>query len=436
MMLLPNLLRSHQTLQNNASLITRRCMSSTTSRFNHPSSSKSTDAIADDCGGDSNSSFGGDMPQHQMHILDERTLLTQLSPLKRILCLCPVPLGRGRVSWSGGDALATTTSQQQQTINLDFQTQHSSKRSTSHNDRMRMLQQQQQQLSPPPPKVGKYRYGERFAIGVAVSDPYLTHAVPVPLNRRNRNDPNDDNGTTTPTYFTAEIVPTFKGDLHNLHTSSPIFHTNLPYFRKDFLQHIGHVDIGAIVLALPMESSSSRNAAAFCPMPTKLQLEEERQSEEVRECLFGLLQNYVSVNGEGSSFVDEEDNGDGGALDSNKSSSNNSRRDDGVPFFGPLNVQGRINHRLTVADVLSKASDNGNWDHLVRGIHSSQIGSSGSNNGGTYPSMPRGGRNFGGTTDEDINGGPAMTVSPEMHAAVALNAMLERHTSDFHNSFF
>eukprot|EP00985_Skeletonema_marinoi_P002909 scaffold1189_cov71-Skeletonema_marinoi.AAC.4 len=291
-----------------------------------------------------------------------------------------------------------------------------------------LQQQQQQQLSPPPPKVGKYRYGERFAIGVAVSDPYLTHAVPVPLNRRNRNDPNDDNGTTTPTYFTAEIVPTFKGDLHNLHTSSPIFHTNLPYFRKDFLQHIGHVDIGAIVLALPMESSSSRRNAAFCPMPTKLQLEEERQSEEVRECLFGLLQNYVSVdNGEGNS-VDEEDNGDGGALDSNKRSSNNSRRDDSVPFFGPLNVQGRINHRLSVADVLSKASDNGNWDHLVRGMHSSQVGSSG-NNGGTYPSMPRGGRNFGATTDEDINGGPAMTVSPEMHAAVALNAMLERHTT-------
>jgi hypothetical protein len=195
------------------------------------------------------------------------------------------------------------------------------------------------------------------------------------------------------------------------------------------------VDIGAIVLALPMESSS-RNAAAFCPMPTKLQLEEERQSEEVRECLFGLLQNYVSVDGEGSS-VEVEDNGDGGALDSNKRSSGNSRGDDSVPFFGPLNVQGRINHRLSVADVLSKASDNGNWDHLVRGIHSSQVGSgSGSNNGGTYPSMSRGGRNFGGTTDEDINGGPAMTVSPEMHAAVALNAMLERHTSDFHNSFF
>ena len=401
-------------------------MSSTTSRFNHhhPSATtKSTDAVTDAI--DTNSSIGGDVSQ-QMQILDERTLLTQLSPLKRILCLCPVPLGRGRISWSGGDVLATTSSQlqQQQTINLDFQTQHSSKRSISH-DRIK------QQLSPPsPPKVGKYRYGERFAIGVAVSDPYLTHAMPIQLNRhtygRGRNntstttmmDDNSDNGNNNTTCFTAEIVPTFKGDMHNLHTSSPIFHTNLPYFRKDFLQQIGHEDIGAIVLALPMESSS-RNA--FCPMPTKLQLEEERKSEEVREYLFGLLQNYVSV--------DSSDTDETSSFDSNGNESMNKRGGDGdVPFFGPLNIQGRINHRLSVADVYSNASDNGNWDHLVREIRSSQ------GNGNIYPSMSiRGSRNFGGNHDEDAN---ATNISPEIHAAVALNGMLERHTSSFHNSFF
>mmetsp|Transcript_16330 Transcript_16330/g.26709 ORF Transcript_16330/g.26709 Transcript_16330/m.26709 type:complete len:420 (-) Transcript_16330:22-1281(-) len=419
MMLLP------KTLQNNAcTLIARRCMSSTTSRFNHhPSTtSKSTDTVTDAI--DTNSSIGGGVSQ-QMQILDERTLLTQLSPLKRILCLCPVPLGRGRISWSGGDELATTSQppqQQQQTINLDFQTQHSSKRTISH-DRIKMMRQQ---LSspPPPPKVGKYRYGERFAIGVAVSDPYLTHAVPIQLNRRGRGrntsittmDESDDGNNNT--CFTAEIVPTFKGDMHNLHTSSPIFHTNLPYFRKDFLQQIGHVDIGAIVLALPMESS--RNA--FCPMPTKLQLEEERKSEEVREYLFGLLQNYVSV--DGSSLGEDTDE----AFDSNQSTI---KREDGdAPFFGPLNIQGRINHRLSVADVFSHASDNGNWDHLVREIRSSQ---GNSDNGSIYQSMSRGSRNFGGNHDDDAN---PTNISPEMHAAVALNAMLERHTSSFHNSFF
>ena len=392
-------------------------MSSTTSRFSHhpPATSKSIDVATDAV--DTSSS-------QQMQILDEQTLLTQLSPLKRILCLCPVPLGRGRISWSGGDVLATTSQpQQQQTINLDFQTQHSSKRSISH-DRIKMMQQQ---LSPP--KVGKYRYGERFAIGVAVSDPYLTHAVPVqPLNRGRNNtstttmmDDNSDNGTNNTTCFTAEIVPTFKGDMHNLHTSSPIFHTNLPYFRKDFLQQIGHEDIGAIVLALPMESSS-RNA--FCPMPpTKLQLEEERKSEEVREYLFGLLQNYVSVD---SSDTDEM------SFDGSNDSMNKQGGDGNVPFFGPLNIQGRINHRLSVADVFSNASDNGNWDHLVREIRSSSQGNSG--NGNIYPSMStRGSRNFGGNHDEDAN---ATNISPEIHAAVALNGMLERHTSSFHNSFF
>ena len=407
-------------------------MSSTTSRFNHHPSATSKSADVD-----TNSSIGGDVSQ-QMQILDERTLLTQLSPLKRILCLCPVPLGRGRISWSGGDVLATTSQPQQpqqQTINLDFQTQHSSKR-ISH-DRIKMMQQQ---LSspPPPPKVGKYRYGERFSIGVAVSDPYLTHAVPIQLNRRGRGRNNTSSATTTMddsddgnnnTCFTAEIVPTFKGDMHNLHTSSPIFHTNLPpifhtnlpYFRKDFLQQIGHVDIGAIVLALPMESS--RNV--FCPMPTKLQLEEERKSEEVREYLFGLLQNYVSVDSSSSSSLGEDTDE---AFDSNQST--NKRGDGDVPFFGPLNIQGRINHRLSIADVFSHASENGNWDHLVREIRISQ---GNSDHGSIYPSISRGSRNFGGNYDDDAN---VNNISPEMHAAVALNAMLERHTSSFHNSFF
>ncbi len=181
-------------------------------------------------------------------------------------------------------------------------------------------------------------------------------------------------------------------------------------------------------------SSSSRSGAVFCPMPTKLQLEEERKSEEVRECLFGLLQNYVSVDS-GSSDGDGGDSSLDEDTDEVLDSSN-----DSVPFFGPLNVQGRINIRLSVSDVFSKASDNnGNWDHLVRGIQSSSTQANGGGNGRVYPSMMSRGRNFGGTQEEEYvnnGGGSAMSVSPEMHAAVALNAMLERHTSGFHNSFF
>lgn len=46
------------------------------------------------------------------------------------------------------------------------------------------------------PKIAKYRYGERYAIGVAVSDAYLTHAEPVLLERE----------------LVAEMVPSFRCD--------------------------------------------------------------------------------------------------------------------------------------------------------------------------------------------------------------------------------
>ncbi|KAL7458032.1 hypothetical protein ACHAWC_009557 [Mediolabrus comicus] len=410
-------------LLNNAALITRRCLSSTTSRVNNPPPSNSSV---------DNNDIG--VPQ----ILDEQTLLTQLSPLKRILCLCPVPLGRGRISWSGGDSLATTTTSptRDDTINFDFQTKpYSAQRDMIPNS---WPPPSYDNASSPQLKVSKYRYGERFAIGVAVSDPYLTHAVPVHLNKRGRSS---SNGGTNNGGFTCEIVPTFKGDMHNLNTTSPIFHTNLPYFRKDFLQHIGHTDIGAIVLALPMQAEVN----PFCPMPTKLQLEEERKSLEVREYLFGLLQNYVSldINDDDDDTKEDEEDGyqgnDNGALD--ESTKKKKKSQDGVPFFGPLNLQGCINRRLSVADVLSKATNSGNWDHLARDIRSIQQSSMYRR---SCPSISRVSQYGvgGGSSSSSVNkweyedDNVVNNVSPEIHAAVALNAMLERHTSDFHNSFF
>ena len=122
----------------------------------------------------------------QPQILDERTLLSQLSPLKRIICLCPVPLGRTRLPWSGGDS---SSHPEDETINLNFQSQ-------PH------MAQNVTQMQPL--KVSKYRYGERFAIGVAVTDPYLTHAQPVHLG-------NCEDGELD-RRFVAEIVPTFRCD--------------------------------------------------------------------------------------------------------------------------------------------------------------------------------------------------------------------------------
>lgn len=240
-----------------------------------------------------------------------------------------------------------------------------------------------------------------------MSDPYLTHAQPVHLGSDN------DGDDALKRRFTAEIVPTFLCDAHNL-GSAPIFHTNLPYFQNDFLQHVGHSDIGAVVIALPMRQS--RNP--FCPTPTKFQLEQERKLDQVREHLLGVLQNYVSVEDE------EEEDSKGGV-------------DDGIATpkcYGPLNVQGRIDHRLSVSDVLSKTNNDcgsGNWGHIckllrkIQNLHTMGRGS------GSVNKYFLGNREYGHGAHNVFS-----SVPPEIHAAVALNTMMEKYTIGFHNSFF
>eukprot|EP00581_Thalassiosira_minuscula_P008060 CAMPEP_0183703602 /NCGR_PEP_ID=MMETSP0737-20130205/1295_1 /TAXON_ID=385413 /ORGANISM="Thalassiosira miniscula, Strain CCMP1093" /LENGTH=424 /DNA_ID=CAMNT_0025930391 /DNA_START=112 /DNA_END=1386 /DNA_ORIENTATION=+ len=379
-------------------------------------------------------------------ILNEQTLLSQLSPLKRIVCLCPVPLGRNRVSWSGGDNAHHHSSSyhppDDETINLDYQ---SSPSETTRN--VSTVQ---------PLTIKKYRYAERYALGVAVTDPYLTHAQPVPLSGGGGGGGGygysgsgdygygDDDGLKR--RFVAEIVPTFRCDAHNL-GSSPIFHTNFPYFRNDFLQHIGHFDIGAIVVAMPMKQT--RNP--LCPTPTKVQLEQERKLDQVREYILGILQNYITVDedyeeeedaamsGSGSSGL--RDGGDGVTNNNGNSEGRNNHHHRRPKFLGPLNLQGRIDHRLTIPDVLSKTNNqnynndcqsSGNWNHITKSLQQIQ-------NMHTIGEAATGGRkstNYFLGNREYAAHNVFSSVPPEMHAAVALNTMMEKYTSGYHNSFF
>lgn len=114
--------------------------------------------------------------------MHEQRIISQLTPLKRILCLCPVPLGRGRVSWSGGDSSNDDTGDQTTRMNIRSQPE------------MQKISQMQ------PSKVTKYRYGERYVIGAAVSDAYLTHAEPVVFDKVGMKG------------YVAEMVPTFRCD--------------------------------------------------------------------------------------------------------------------------------------------------------------------------------------------------------------------------------
>lgn len=107
----------------------------------------------------------------------EHKIISQLTPLKKILCLCPIPLGRGRVLWSGGDSFNAAA---ENTIHMNFRNERGGGAAAVDQK----------------PRIAKYRYGERYTIGVAVSDAYLTHAEPVSLERE----------------FVAEMVPSFRCD--------------------------------------------------------------------------------------------------------------------------------------------------------------------------------------------------------------------------------
>jgi hypothetical protein len=280
-----------------------------------------------------------------------------------------------------------------------------------------------------PLKVTKYRYGERYEIGAAVSDAYLTHAEPVVFDRVGKKG------------YVAEMVPTFRCDgekrqntysltrrlhaesilnrvnhfinccvAHNL-GSFPIFFTNLPYFRHEFLKDIGHFDIGAVVVAMPMKPSAN----PFCTEPSRMQLEQELKLEAVRDSIIGVLQNYVSQEDDG----DSDDN-----ASPNRIELNNKRQ----KRLGPLGLQGRIDHRMNIAEVLSKSYDSGrgSWGNITQALRHVQNQHTIGEHGSTY---------FVGN---QLHGSQnAFTsVPPQIHAAVALNAMMEKYTSGFQNSFF
>lgn len=194
---------------------------------------------------------------------------------------------------------------------------------------------------------------------------------------------------------------------HNL-GSSPIFYTNLPHCRSELLQSINHTDIGAVVISLPMKQSPN----PYSPAPTRIQVEQERKLEVVRDCLMSVLQNYIGRdwNGDDTNKADS-----GNAKDeSSKSSRNNKQK------LGPLGLQCFIDNRMSLADVLSRTNDvdRRSWGHIthfLQQIQSEQCTS--------------------GTNQAYGSHNTFTSIPPEIHAAVALNGMMEKYASAFHNTF-
>ena len=217
---------------------------------------------------------------------------------------------------------------------------------------------------------------------------------------------------------------------HNLGSSS-VFHTNLPYFRNDLLHLIGHFDIGAVVIALPMKLTTNPSR----PISTNVQMEQELKLENMRDCILNVLQNYVTTQ---EDEEDELENDSGPFGDSrsvnqtvdNDRNSNNSQN--AMPKrrtrpLGPLNLQGYIQHRLSIDDVLSKSNDcdRGSWDHIAQSLGHTQNQHSMGNSTWSSQSKKQAG-----------NANTNSCIPSDIHASVALTAMMEQYTSGYHNSFF
>ena len=188
---------------------------------------------------------------------------------------------------------------------------------------------------------------------------------------------------------------------HNL-GSSPIFYTNLPYFRNELLRDIGHYDIGAVVIAMPMKPTAN----PFHPSPTRVQIEQEQNLEVVRDSIMKILQNYVSQ---------RADNFDNTAKSHEADTNSNGKRCE------PLGLQGFINDRLSLSEVLSKSydSDCGSWGHITKKLR--QIQNQHTIGGGRSSEFAY----------NQIHGSHHVftSIPPQIHAAVALNAMMEKYAS-------
>jgi len=189
-------------------------------------------------------------------------------------------------------------------------------------------------------------------------------------------------------------------------------------------QHIGHFDIGAIVLALPMKPTAN----PFSQTPTKVQLEQEQKLQQIRQCLLSVLQNYVSV--EDDEYVNEESM----MMDSEEANSDARR----LPSLGPLNVQGCIDHQLSITEVLSKSDNDcqyGSWDNISASLRDIQN----MHTMGKLPDAATGGNGSSGaylSNQQYVAHNVNSSVPPEIHAAVALNAMMDKYTSGYQSGLF
>jgi hypothetical protein len=169
-------------------------------------------------------------------------------------------------------------------------------------------------------------------------------------------------------------------------------------------------------------------ANPFSPSPSRIQLEQERKLEVVRDGIMGVLQNYICQDGD---ELDEEDVAATTSTSTDNVAQRISSAGNSKQRLGPLGLQGYIDNRMSLADVLSKTYDGGSWGHIAKAVRQIQNQHTlGKNNYDGNHSCYFAGNQAHGSSNTYTS------IPPEIHAAVALNGMMEKYTSAFHDSFF
>lgn len=222
---------------------------------------------------------------------------------------------------------------------------------------------------------------EWYGIGMAVSDPYLAYAIPIEPKKCKLQDASIDG------------LYVYKGIGVSNKSSHPVYWRGMAPTKEDFLEQIGHRDIGGLALALPMRLGETKR--------TELA---DMKLDEARGNLRCVLNNFTANMGRAPLQLSLSSSS-GHHTDGRPRESEEEGFSAASLRTGEFDLQCDIDESLTLDEATAMAKDEPEmWEECKIGGHDR-------------------------CSDNEAD------LSPSIHAAVALNSFLWKRTGGWRNTF-